>query len=269
MAEPRRLDAPASTDTADRDSRIEQLLVDGLDHYFRGQHEAAIHLWTRVLFLDRTHARARAYTDRARTALAERQRKAEEMIQTSSELLAMGRTDQARHLLTEAVAASGDDEHASALRVRLERVERAANLVRSTTGLSPAATVPGWTWPRRTPSAALFGAIVLAGALAAVGFTSATVQDWLGLRSVETSAGLASHDLTRSPLSGAEVAMVRARTLYSRGRLAEALVALDRVDLKSAVRLEADRLRVEIQQLLLASGRGTAPASRGVDPDRP
>jgi hypothetical protein len=56
--------------------------------------------------------------------------------------------------------------------------------------------------------------------------------------------------------------MVRARTLYSRGRLAEALQALDRVDDESASRVEADRLRVEIQRTLLATRRSSAAAAR-------
>jgi tetratricopeptide (TPR) repeat protein len=269
MPEPRRLDAPAAIDTVDRDSRIEQLLVDGLDHYFRGQYDEAIHLWTRVLFLDRAHARARAYTDRARTALAERQRRADEMIHAGSELLAQGRTDQARHLLTQAVAASGEDEHASALRVKLERVERASNSVRPVTAVAPAGpAVPGWVWPRRSRTALLVGSIVLGGALISIGVTDPVVQDFMGIRSPQAPSGLASRDLTRPSLLGAEVALIRARTLYSRGRLAEALLTLDRVDLKSAFRSDADRLRVEIQQLLLASGRGPAPSSRGVDPGR-
>ena len=50
----------------ERDARVEQLLLSGLDHYFAGAYEQAIHVWTRVLFLDRGHARARAYIDRAR-----------------------------------------------------------------------------------------------------------------------------------------------------------------------------------------------------------
>ena len=54
--------------------RVEELLLAGLDHYFAGQHELAINVWTRVLFLDRGHARARAYIERARGAIAERQR---------------------------------------------------------------------------------------------------------------------------------------------------------------------------------------------------
>ncbi len=42
----------------ERDARVEDLLLAGLDHYFVGQHELAISVWTRVLFLDRGHARA-------------------------------------------------------------------------------------------------------------------------------------------------------------------------------------------------------------------
>jgi hypothetical protein len=49
------------------------------------------------------------------------------------------------------------------------------------------------------------------------------------------------------------VSLVRARTLYARGRLAEALQALDRVKFDQAAREETDRLRVDIQRLLLAA----------------
>ena len=66
MADPR----PAAPSGADDDARIEHLLVTGLDHYFAGEFEPAINLWTRVLFLDRTHDRARAYIERARSAQA-------------------------------------------------------------------------------------------------------------------------------------------------------------------------------------------------------
>ena len=45
---------------ADRLGQAEALLVDGLDCYFAARYEDAIHIWTRVLFLDRSHARARA-----------------------------------------------------------------------------------------------------------------------------------------------------------------------------------------------------------------
>ena len=66
----------------DRDVKIEQLLLAGLDHYFNAQYEQAMDVWTRVLFLDRGHARAGAYIERARAALGERQREADELVHT-------------------------------------------------------------------------------------------------------------------------------------------------------------------------------------------
>jgi hypothetical protein len=62
-------------------------------------------------------------------------------------------------------------------------------------------------------------------------------------------------------LSSSEAALIRARTLYARGRLAQALQALDRVDDRSTVRAEADALRVEIQRLLLASAPRVLPTT--------
>ena len=72
MTDPLRFDRPAAgdADSRERDARIEELLLVGLDHYFAGRHELAINIWTRVLFLDRSHGKARAYIERARSALA-------------------------------------------------------------------------------------------------------------------------------------------------------------------------------------------------------
>ena len=83
MSDPLRTDGPSSIDPAhvpDRDAKIEQLLLAGLDHYFGARYDQAIAVWSRALFLDRNHARARAYIDRARNALAERQRESEELL---------------------------------------------------------------------------------------------------------------------------------------------------------------------------------------------
>jgi hypothetical protein len=70
-------------------------------------------------------------------------------------------------------------------------------------------------------------------------------------------------------LSTTDVALVRARTLYARGRLAEALVALDQVDVLDTRRSEADKLRVEIQQILLATRRGSSAPFGGEDRGSP
>ncbi len=261
MADPKRFEPQDAADAADRDSRTEALLLEGLDCYFGGRYEEAIHIWTRVLFLDRSHARARAYIDRARTTLSERQRLSEEMLQASQDLLEQGRTEAARNLFTEAVATTGDDERASALRVKLERRERLDRL--ETTPMRragdhasrrslPSAVPWRWNWAQVVLIAAISS--VMAIAFVALG-NSPAVRDWLGMRSTtEQLATSAAASRWPAPLSSDDVALLRAKNLYSRGRLAEALQALDRVDLDSPARSAADELRIDIQQLLLTSG---------------
>ena len=256
MAEPRRHDDPA--DANSRDSRVESLLVEGLEHYFSGRFEDAIHLWTRVLFLDRTHARARAYIDRARSAIAERQRRAEAMLQESDQLLAQGQTAAARHLLAEAVATTGDDERAAALRVKLERLERAT----VTPPVAPSEPGHSMRTRVRAPVKQSGAAIALAGLgvlTVAMALTVPDVRRWLGLSGSDRTLVPATLPSRLPVMSSGEVALVRARALYTRGRLAEALQALDRVSVDSPVRTAADQLRVEIQQILLA---GSASADR-------
>src|SRR5215472_19353812 len=92
---------------ADRDAKIEELLLTGLDHYFAAQYQQAINVWTRALFLDRNHARARAYIERARGALAERQRESEELLRNGVAAFDRGDVDEARQLLQAAIARGG------------------------------------------------------------------------------------------------------------------------------------------------------------------
>src|ERR1044071_7851872 len=104
------------------ESRIEELLLAGLDHYFSGQYELAISVWTRVLFLDRSHARARAYIERARGAVAERQREGEELLQTGAAAFSRGDADDARRLLTSAIERGAQPDEALSILDRIERL---------------------------------------------------------------------------------------------------------------------------------------------------
>src|SRR5437868_13862396 len=106
-----------------RETRIEELLLAGLDHYFNGQHELAINVWTRVLFLDRSHARARAYIERARSAQAERQRESEELLQNGVSAFQRGDGDEARRLLEAAIEGGAPSEEALVVLERLNRLE--------------------------------------------------------------------------------------------------------------------------------------------------
>src|SRR5919204_3143715 len=113
---------------ADRDARIEQLLLSGLDQYFAGNYQQAINIWTRVVFLERGHNRARAYIERARSAMAERQRECEELVYTGIDAYNAGDVTTARDLLTKAVEQGGPSDAALVFLDRLNRVTGPATL---------------------------------------------------------------------------------------------------------------------------------------------
>src|SRR5918996_2764144 len=92
---PDRHRAAAEDPGRDHDGRVEELLLSGLDHYFSGRYDLAINVWTRVLFLDRGHARARAYIERARSAIAERQREGDELLHSGALALDQGNPGEA------------------------------------------------------------------------------------------------------------------------------------------------------------------------------
>ena len=125
-------------------------------------HERAIGVWTRVLFLDRGHARARAYIERARSAVAERQRESEELLHRGVAAFDRGETEEARRLLTSAVERGGPQEVALAFLDRLDRLEAtpvaadvsAGAADRGATGAAPPAPGPArsrrsWVLPAR------------------------------------------------------------------------------------------------------------------------
>src|SRR6185295_20229552 len=128
MSDPLRTDgsrALAATSEVDRDAKIEQLLLAGLDHYFAARYDFAISVWTRVLFLDRSHPRARAYIERARSALAERLRESEELLQNGVAAYQRGEPGEARRLLRAAIDGGAPSEEALAVLDRLNRLEPA------------------------------------------------------------------------------------------------------------------------------------------------
>ena len=249
MADSRRLHNDRPDEALSRESQIDALLEEGLDRYFNNRYEDAIHLWTRVLFLDRTHPRARAYIDRARTALAEVQRRSDEMLQASRDLLEQGRTDAARRMLSDAVATSSDDVQSAALLAHLERHERARIATQVPAGpVAPVETVPGWTWRPTSPLAIV---AIAAGSLVVL-LTGLVLFDFTDVDRATPPAVTSGESRLPAP-SSSEVALVRARALFLRGRLSEALARLDSVQPGSAERPAADQLRIEIQQLLIAS----------------
>lgn len=254
---------PDAASDADRDAKIEQLLLTGLDHYFAAQYEQAINVWTRALFLDRSHARARAYIERARSAQAERQRESEELLQMGVAAFQRGDGDEARRLLQAAIAGGAPADEALAVLDRLNRLDAPspAAPARSVLGRRRA-DAPRVVERIAAPSfRAALAVVVAVLALALAGVAAATWRtgDWRDWRSL-----LALHELPMGAVvtpageerlppvpSRAETALARARVLAASGHLRDALTVLETVRPTDPLKADADRLRADVQRQLL------------------
>jgi len=249
--------APAHDASAavDRDAKIEQLLLTGLDHYFAAQYQQAINVWTRALFLDRNHARARAYIERARSAMAERQRQSEELLQHGVDAFRRGEGDEARRLLHAAIDGGAPSEEALAVLGRLERLDQAAvSPARVRAGrVRPAAAAS----PRATPMAvvrSVIGALFVLGALGAAAY-AISIASRLEWGAAPHPPATAAHETVLPLPRRGDAALARARSLAAGGRLHDALAALDEIRPTDPRRVDADRLRSDIQHQLLAVAR--------------
>jgi tetratricopeptide (TPR) repeat protein len=241
-------------DEADREARIEELLLSGLDHYFGRQYERAISVWSRIVFLDRHHDRARAYIERARSALAERQRELDECLHDGVVAYNAGDVDKARDLLTRAVEQGSD-----AAGVFLDRLNRVGPVSPSTETHPDSKPPRVTTGRRRTPLApsrkewavAALAAFAVAAMMLLSGLPIGT---WLSELQVAAPTG-AAQPAVDEPLPivrASEMALVRARALHTDGQLHDALRTLDRIDVGDPLRPDADRLRADIQRDLFA-----------------
>ena len=280
MSDPLRTDRSRAAEPAshaDRDAKIEQLLLTGLDHYFAGQYDQAINVWTRALFLDRSHAKARAYIERARSAQAERQRESEALLHDGAAAIQRGDSSEARRLLREAMAHDGPSDEVLALLERVARLEHGTVDVAASQVLdSPRLTLDAPP-PRHRSRAGwiAIGALAIVIVAAGVFAASAVGPEWSAL--VERSASprqgspagiqLGSADLPPLPRRS-EATLARARSLMTTGRLRDAVAQLETIPDTAPEKAEADRLRAEIQRQLLAIGRLSSerqPAA-GADP---
>lgn len=266
MSDPLATDAGASAREAlDRHAKIEDLLLSGLDHYFRGEYDQAIHVWTRVLFLDRGHTRVRAYIERARSAMAERQRECEELLHRGVAAFDRGDVDTARSLLTSAIARGGPHDVALTL---LDRINRLDGTARSDARPPVRRRIrrPRLRAPASDPNAVIRAArwLWLGIAILAVGFATLLllVMEPGALPPWGDKTAAAGAVLPEEPLpivSPAEAAFGRARLLVARGHLHEALRVLERVRPGDPRRGDADALRAQVQRAILTGS--AAPIS--------
>jgi tetratricopeptide (TPR) repeat protein len=263
---------------AGEDARIEQLLVTGLDQYFAGRFEAAINLWTRVLFLDRHHDRARAYIERARSAQAERQRQHEALVHQGLDAFDSGDVERARLLLSDALDRGASHDLALGVLGRIDRLDvgvtgrHAGSPARGGRYLArPVVPAPA---PPGRASRLWMLSLVVALALGGASWWMGTTDAWPDLLSSPAMATLSAIPETAGPNpvpTVAEAYLRRGRALFESGRLRDALLEFDRVPMGDPLRADADEMRARIQRELLALALidtpGPVPATLGAPPE--
>ena len=261
---------------ADDEARIEHLLVTGLDYYFAEEYEQAINLWTRVLFLDRNHDRARAYIDRARSAQAERQRISEALVHQGLDAFDKCEVARARELLSDALEQGASHDVALGVLGRIDRLDAGQ---RSAIRVAPssrrkvfnAAAADAEREPSHRGTLALWLATAAAMVLvAAISFVIVSPNGWSEWFPVQaTTSTPVQFSPAPAPLpipAPAEGYLAQARAMFAGGKLRDAMRALDRVPVGDVLRPDAERLRADIQRELLAVAVAEASASSAAAP---
>ena len=260
--------------------KIEQLLLNGLDAYFAGQYDLAISVWTRVLFLDRSHARARAYIERARRALAERQRESEELLHEGVQAFRAGDTVGARRLLEQALNLGAPAEEARPVldRLRASQSDRPGRRqvpqrTDSGGGVDVAAMrpTPALGWILR---AAVGGAVALFVVIAVVMVRTNWERgaDPTSRDALARGAGMREESRAPEVPHLGALALTRARAQAAEGRLRDALATLGQVRPTDPAIVEVDQYRSVLQRQLLAltrpqqSGAGNLPLPAPIRP---
>jgi tetratricopeptide (TPR) repeat protein len=250
--------APESLSDVERQTRIEQLLVSGLDEYFAGRLDHAVNIWTRVLFLDRANDRARAYIDRARRAQAEAQRETEALVHQGLQAFDAGEVEQARTLLTAALERGAAHEQALPVLHRIGLLATPAVVPeprrvrwRRAAGPAPAGRWRPWLW--------LIAAALLVASAAGLWIVIVNPGGSGGSTTPMVEPGTAA-----LPVPGAsEAYLARAQLLFAAGKLPDALTLLDRVAPGDDGYAAAQALRGRVQRELLRA----ADPGRGVPED--
>lgn len=261
MSDPLRTDAARDADVAaiaDRDARIEQLLLAGLDHYFAGDFEHAINVWSRVVFLDRQHSRARAYIERARSALAERQRESEELLHRGVDAFNRGDTVEARTLINQAVEHAGSNDVAMVFLERLNRLDpgapgREARIDAFQAVLPASAPRPrAAVIPKESRRFPWFGVAVAAVVAAAALLLAGTgLGMWFADRPSAQRDTIVPAAAPLPVARASEMALARARQLNADGHRREALRTLEAVPPSDPQRAAAEALQSDIQRRIL------------------
>ena len=240
--------APSSAPD-DQAARIDQLLTAGLDEYFAGRYDGAVQVWSRVFFLDRTNARARAYIERARSAVAERQRVAEATAASAADVH-RGWGDEARPAEPRPIADSGVLVVSGALAARLAPPPPAPDA-------NPADRGEAGPTVRRGAKVAHTLLVAAAGVLLFVAGYTVAARD----RIFDIFSGVSSRRAPAANARASEVALHDARQAFEARRYDDARRALARIPAGDPLRPQADALAAQIQRAWPIVSPMLAPAA--------
>jgi len=273
-------------ESAEVSPKSKELLRQGEELYARGLYHEAIHVWTRVLFLERGNSDARLRIDKAKETLAERERRLDVEIAEAKGLFASGEIQAARERVRFVLAADGRHSEAvqldSAIEARERRrapeVEEESPTAREADPLTaPPSKGVVFKVPKapRSPSARegrpsassfqmtafLLGAVLLFGASALY-----LRQNWEAIVS-DGAFGRPADLAPSAPVPFAapvpdlsQLRYYNGERLFAQGRYREALAQLGRVERDSRVFSEARSLILRIEERLLRGAAGPEPA---------
>ena len=270
------------------------LLRQGEDLYFRGLYHQAIHVWTRILFLDRRNAEARLRIDKAKEAVAELQRRLDAEIAEARGLFDAGEIAGAREGVRSVLATDGSHGEAVQLAAAIEALDRPNEAPQESSHevdaiAAPTATpakgvvfkVPKGQRPPsdrigRPATSRLKMAAFLLGTLLLFAVSAFYLSDnWESIVSDGAfghPAGLATSALPdRLASSVPDLSQLRyynGERLFAQGRYREALAELRRVDRDSTVMEEARSLILRIEDRLLRGPTAPEPAIPAMDAAR-
>jgi hypothetical protein len=211
-----------------------------------------------VAFLERGHGRARAYIERARGALAERQRESDELLHRGLDAYRTRDLAAARELLTRA-AAAGTSETALVFLQRLGVAEAGQAAAAFVADISGETAHSGRPLRRHTDRAAVRATNWIATVAVSVSIAAAIllaaqpIASWLGEAPSPSSAAHPRTDDLLPVVRSAEIRLAQARALFENGSPHDALRLLESIDRGDPLRPDADMLTAAIQTTLLAT----------------
>lgn len=264
LADPKEISSPAESEP-----KIDELLRQG-NHLVRsGRYQQAIHVWTRILFLDRGNRLAREAIEKAKRILAERQREIDVMVLDAAQHYRDGDRQKAKKVLDHALAVDPRHTEGRTLWEKLDSLDRRGEGSPSLTAEPEAEFSPrrrrranrtGSSVAKRGKSlmplkmaAFLFCAfclLALGGLYLHLNWDSLVGDGAIGSSPREGLDKFGERDIPPLPTLS-ELHYFNGARLFAKGRYREALSELERVERQSSVSEEARSLVLRIEERLL------------------